>query len=262
MSTNLIYCYSGTGNCLDMAKNIAKELGDTDIVMMRSFPAVTETKGAKRVGFVFPCFGGGAPTDVLEYAKFIHITPETYVFAVSQSASYAGTGLAELNKIHPLDYWRTVTHQCSCIWLFPHTLMMPPMTPKQAQKRSEKLAKEIGREILSMAKTEKNPPRNVLNAAENAGERRLHRLRSVCEAVSQREHPPGKRPGRHREQLCTVPGLPAVLPHGRDFSWQRHGQAGTLSQPECQSRRSDGEGYPHRLSMHDVYLAHCTDGRL
>ena len=41
MSTNLIYCYSGTGNCLDMAKNIAKELGDTDIVMMRSFPAVT-----------------------------------------------------------------------------------------------------------------------------------------------------------------------------------------------------------------------------
>ena len=79
------------------------------------------------------------------------------------------TGLAELNKIHPLDYWRTVTHQCSCIWLFPHTLMMPPMTPKQAQKRSEKLAKEIGLDVLTMAKTEKNPPRNVLNAAENAG---------------------------------------------------------------------------------------------
>ena len=169
MSTNIIYCYSGTGNCLDMAKNIAKELGDTDIVMMRSFPAVTETKGAKSVGFVFPCFGGGAPTDVLEYSKFIHIEPEAYVFAVSQSASYAGTGLAELNKIHPLDYWRTVTHQCSCIWLFPHTLMMPPMTPKQAQKRSEKLAKEIGLDVLAMAKTEKNPPRNVLNAAENAG---------------------------------------------------------------------------------------------
>ena len=169
MSTNLIYCYSGTGNCLDMAKNIAKELGDTDIVMMRSFPAVTETKGAKRVGFVFPCFGGGAPTDVLEYAKYIHIAPETYVFAVSQSASYAGTGLAELNKIHPLNYWRTVTHQCSCIWLFPHTLMMPPMTPKQAQKRSEKLAKEIGLDVLAMVKTNKKPPRNVLNAAENAG---------------------------------------------------------------------------------------------
>ena len=210
MSTNLIYCYSGTGNCLDMAKNIAKELGDTDIVMMRSFPAVTETKGAKRVGFVFPCFGGGAPTDVLEYAKYIHIAPETYVFAVSQSASYAGTGLAELNKIHPLNYWRTVTHQCSCIWLFPHTLMMPPMTPKQAQKRSEKLAKEIGLDVLAMVKTNKKPPRN-------------DRLRTVCEAVSQREHQAGKRPGCNRKQLRTVPGLPAVLPRERNLSRQYHG---------------------------------------
>ena len=88
---------------------------------------------------------------------------------MSQSASYAGTGLSELNKIHPLDYWKTVTHQCSCIWLFPHTMMMPPMTAKQAQKRSEKLAKEIGMDVLAMKKVEKNPPRNVLNAAENAG---------------------------------------------------------------------------------------------
>ena len=82
MSTNIIYCYSGTGNCLDMAKNIANEVGDTDIVMMRSFPAVTETKGAKRVGFVFPCFGGGAPSDVLEYDRYIQIEPTAYNFAV------------------------------------------------------------------------------------------------------------------------------------------------------------------------------------
>ena len=169
MSTNIIYCYSGTGNCLDMAKNIARILGDTDIVMMRSYPAVTETRGAKRVGCVFPCFGGGAPTAVLSYARFIHIEPDTYTFAVSQSASYAGTGLAELNKIHPLNYWKAVTHQCSCIWLFPHTVMMPPMTPKQAQKRSEKLAAEIGEEIMAMVKTGKEPPRNALNAAENKG---------------------------------------------------------------------------------------------
>ena len=40
MSTSIIFCYSGTGNCLDTARNIAKELGDTDIVMMRSFPTL------------------------------------------------------------------------------------------------------------------------------------------------------------------------------------------------------------------------------
>ena len=169
MSTNIIYCYSGTGNCLDMAKNIAKELGDTDIVMMRSFPAVTDAHEAKRVGFVFPCFGGGAPEDVLNYAKYIHLGPDTYTFAVSQSASYAGTGLAELNKIVPLRYWKAVTHQCSCIWLFPHTMMVPPMTPKQAQKRSEKLAKSIAGDVRAFAVTEKKPPKNAFNAVENKG---------------------------------------------------------------------------------------------
>ena len=55
MAENIIYCYSGAGHCLSMAKSIAQKLGDTDIVMMRSFPAVTDARGAKRVGFVFSC---------------------------------------------------------------------------------------------------------------------------------------------------------------------------------------------------------------
>ena len=35
MSENIIYCYSGSGHCLNMAKSIAKRLGDTDIVMWK-----------------------------------------------------------------------------------------------------------------------------------------------------------------------------------------------------------------------------------
>ena len=55
MSENIIYCYSGSGHCLNMAKSIASYLGDTDIVMMRAFPVKTDATEAKRVGFVFPC---------------------------------------------------------------------------------------------------------------------------------------------------------------------------------------------------------------
>ena len=102
MKRNVIFCFSGTGNCLDMAKNIAKGLGNTDIIMMRREPVVTDVREAERVGFVFPCYGGGAPEDVLNYAKSIRVSPEAYTFAVSQSASYAGTGLYELDKIIPL----------------------------------------------------------------------------------------------------------------------------------------------------------------
>ena len=168
MHKNVIFCYSGTGNCLDLAKNVARGLGGADIVMMRSAPAVTDVRGAERVGFVFPCYGGGAPEDVLKHAKSIRVSPESYTFAVSMSAAYAGTGLSELNKLIPLKYWRVVTHQCSCIWLFPHTLMLPKLSPAEAQARSERLAAEIARDALAMTVSKKSPPNNPLNRAENS----------------------------------------------------------------------------------------------
>lgn len=167
MSTNIIYCFSGTGNCLDFAQNLAKVLGDTDIVMMRSEPVVTDATAAKRVGFVFPCHGGGLPEGLEECIKSVKISPDAYVFGISQSASYLGTGLYKLNKIHHLDYWKGTTHQCSCIWLFPHTMMLPPVPPKFAQKRSEKLAVKIAKEILAGKVTEKAPPCNPFNAVES-----------------------------------------------------------------------------------------------
>ncbi len=167
MNKNVIFCFSGTGNCLDLAKNIARHIGGADIVMMRSAPAVTDVREAKCVGFVFPCYGGGAPADVLSFAKTIRVSPDAYTFGISQSASYPGTGLASLNRIIPLRYWRTVTHQCSCIWLFPHTLMIPPLSAEKAQKRSEQLAREIAQDVLARRLNPKAPPKNALNAAEN-----------------------------------------------------------------------------------------------
>ena len=169
MHKNVIFCFSGTGNCLNLAKMIARDMGGADIVMMRRPFETTDVREAERVGFVFPCYGGGAPADVLKYAQTIQVSPRAYTFGVSSSASYAGTGLYELDKIIPLHYWRTVTHHCSCIWLFPHTMMMPPMSLDKAQKRSEKLAQEIAYDVATGKVSDKRPPRNLLNAAENKG---------------------------------------------------------------------------------------------
>ncbi len=167
MKRNVIFCFSGTGNCLDLAQNIARGLGNTDIILMRKAPAITDVREAERVGFVFPCYGGGAPKDVLDYAKTIQVSPTAYTFAVSQSASYAGTGLYELDKIIPLHYWRAVTHHCSCIWLFPHKLMMPPLSVEKAQARSEKLAQAIAYDVATGKTSDKRPPHNLFNAGEN-----------------------------------------------------------------------------------------------
>lgn len=166
MSKNVIFCYSGSGNCLDIAKNIAKRMIDTDIVMMRSAPAVTDVRSAKRVGFVFPCYAGGLPGDVEKYVADLQIDPKAYVFGVVSYAGYPGIGLWQINKLVRLDYWAGISHQCSCIWLFPHTLMVPPLTPELAQKRSERLAKKIAYDVLDGKRSRKEPSANPFNSVE------------------------------------------------------------------------------------------------
>lgn len=166
MSKNVIFCYSGSGNCLDIAKNIAKRLGDTDIVMMRAEPEVKDVRGAKRVGFVFPCYAGGLPGDVERFVSELRVDPESYTFGVVSYAGYPGVGMAKINAIVPLDYWAGISHQCSCIWLMPHNLMLPMLDASRAQERSEKLAAKIADDVLYVKHLSGRPLSNPVNALE------------------------------------------------------------------------------------------------
>ena len=61
---NLIFCFSGTGNSLKAAKDIAAVLGDTDIVLMKEYH---KAEGSYHtIGFVFPSYAGGVPKAVLK----------------------------------------------------------------------------------------------------------------------------------------------------------------------------------------------------
>ncbi|MBQ3275859.1 MAG: EFR1 family ferrodoxin [Oscillospiraceae bacterium] len=164
MAKNRIYCFSGTGNCLDLAKNIARQMGDTDIVMMRSEPVDFDARECERVGFLFPCYAGGLPGRVEEYAGRVMITPGTYTFGVVTYAGYPGCGLHILHRLHPLDYWAGVSHQCSCIWLFPHDLTA---SPEKSQAGSEQAAGRIAADLLAKKRTGKAPPKALVNQIES-----------------------------------------------------------------------------------------------
>lgn len=166
MSKNVIFCFSGTGNCLDIAKNIARELGDTDIIMMRKAPERTSVLDAERVGFVFPCYAGGLPGKVEEYVRRVAIGPDAYKFAVCSCAAYPGLGLSIIDSIVDLDYWSVISHQSACIWLMPHTMMVPPLSQEKAQKRSEDMAARIAGDILAGKKCEGKPAAPAFNKLE------------------------------------------------------------------------------------------------
>ena len=178
MSENIIYCYSGSGHCLNMAREIAKVLGDTDIVLMRSAPVKTDATEAMRVGFVFPCYGGGLPGDVENYVKSIRIAPGAYKFAVEQYAGYIGCGLHKIHQIVGLDYWTAVVNHSTCIWLMPHTLSLAPRNPEKNAARIEKKAMEIGGAVRAMKRSEKEPPKRSVFALESKAFSGLHPKRT------------------------------------------------------------------------------------
>ena len=184
MSENIIYCYSGSGHCLNMAKSIASRLGDTDVVMMRAFPVKTDATEAKRVGFVFPCYGGGLPGHVEEYIKAIKIAPYAYKFAVEQYAGYIGCGLHKIDEIVGLDYWNTVSNHSTCIWLMPHTLTVPPTSKAKAQERIDRKAMEVAAAVKAEKRLDVKPPENAFFARESALFSQLHPKRTKKFTVS------------------------------------------------------------------------------
>lgn len=174
MSENIIYCYSGSGHCLYMAKEIASRLGDTDIVLMRSFPEKTDATEAKRVGFIFPCYGGGLPGHVEQYLKLIKIAPDAYKFAVEQYAGYLGCGLHKIDEVVDLDYWNAISNHSTCIWLMPHGLCFPPTSKENAQARIYRKAMEVAAAVKAMKKSSRKPPENALFAMESEAFSKVH----------------------------------------------------------------------------------------
>ena len=147
--------------------NIANKLHDTDIVMMRKDPIVFSTSGYDTVGFVFPCHGGGLPIGLKEKLNRININYSTYTYGICSYSGYIGHGLKELDSIITLDYYNYISHHCSCIWLLPHKLMIPPVSIETANKRSKRLSEEIAEDIQNRVCSDKPVPSKLLNKAES-----------------------------------------------------------------------------------------------
>ncbi len=94
-----IFYFTGTGNSLAVAKEIADELNDTELI---SIPAVIngEIKSDTTfVGLVFPVYMWGMPHMVVEFVAKISLTEDQYVFAVTTCAGMPGETLLQLKRM-------------------------------------------------------------------------------------------------------------------------------------------------------------------
>jgi len=97
--TTTIFCFTGTGNSLLVAKNIAAGLPDAHIVhISRANMPKTGTVYAGNVGIVFPVYYFGLPHMVRTFIEGLQVEKDTYVFGVATYGGMAGVALDLLGK--------------------------------------------------------------------------------------------------------------------------------------------------------------------
>ncbi len=98
MKTQIFY-FSGTGNSLRVAHDLAFALGDTDVVAMSKAIKEKTPIVAERLGLVFPVYMWGLPAIVDRFCRQLEAPSGTYCFAVTTCGGSAGGTLTQLKEV-------------------------------------------------------------------------------------------------------------------------------------------------------------------
>lgn len=98
---NRIYFFTGTGNSLSVAKDIAKRLPDCELVAICKGTATDIPQGYDRIGFVFPIHYWGLPNLVSEFLQNATFPKQenTYFFSIATYGAIWGDTLPQANQM-------------------------------------------------------------------------------------------------------------------------------------------------------------------
>ena len=101
MSKNIIFFFSGTGNSLKVAMDLAKEMQNCEIISMGSSSQYTLQEGYETIGFVYPTYFRGEPRKVREFTMNLNLkkNPDSYYYAVTTCGKYRGNALIHIRDI-------------------------------------------------------------------------------------------------------------------------------------------------------------------
>ena len=93
-----LYVYTGTGNSLWIARQLALELKEATV---ESIPYLTRNfrVEADRVGIIFPVHIWGLPSHVIQFINHLQARPHAYFFALAVNAGQPAATLLQLKKL-------------------------------------------------------------------------------------------------------------------------------------------------------------------
>lgn len=94
-----IYCFSGTGNSLKVAKDISVRLKDTEIIQICKNNMNINNTTSNKIGLIFPVYASGMPLLVKEFVEKLSLLKGAYVYTVVTFGQSAGASISQLKKL-------------------------------------------------------------------------------------------------------------------------------------------------------------------
>jgi ferredoxin/flavodoxin len=97
---NIVFYFSGTGNSLKVAKTLANELENCEIVSMAKAGKYSLSKQYDTIGFVYPVYYWGLPKKVMGFIKNTSFNnTAAYYYSVATYGGIIGNGIRQLNEL-------------------------------------------------------------------------------------------------------------------------------------------------------------------
>ncbi|MFA6714449.1 MAG: EFR1 family ferrodoxin [Victivallales bacterium] len=94
----LLYYFSGTGNTLMLARLLAKELEDVEIINIAGCQNSSTAPQADRIGILFPVYAFGPPRMVTDFLKNLQPPEGAYIFSMVNYANAGGPAALKIAK--------------------------------------------------------------------------------------------------------------------------------------------------------------------
>jgi ferredoxin/flavodoxin len=147
MEKNRIYFFTGTGNSLKVAKDIANILEDCELVAIHKDVDTEIPTGCERIGIVFPNYSGGPPSLVADFIRNMKMPKQSkpYLFAIATYGGNAGELIALVAKQFDesglqLDYGAQIWSYPN--WLIPNRIVSG-LISRRTIKRTESVVKDV-----------------------------------------------------------------------------------------------------------------------
>ena len=99
-----LYVYTGTGNSLWIARQLALELKEAAVEFTPNLSKDLKVE-ADRVGIIFPVHIWGLPSHVIQFINHLQVKPEMYFFALAVNAGQPAATLLQLQKLMSIRKW-------------------------------------------------------------------------------------------------------------------------------------------------------------